>query len=82
MKTTIIAATLAMLVGAPLVASAADSVPETNTAVVAAYRIKTQPPAGHMRAQEPSVPPQFIGPFELHNGLLPNGLMPNPFNYG
>jgi hypothetical protein len=26
--------------------------------------------------------PQFIGPSQLHNGLLPNGLTPNPPSYG
>ena len=38
--------------------------------------------------QQPSVvpaqlqPSQFIGPYELHDGLLPNGLTPNPPTYG
>ena len=40
--TTIIAATLAMLVGGPLVASAS----ETNSAVVTAYRATAQQPGG------------------------------------
>jgi hypothetical protein len=25
---------------------------------------------------------QFVGPFQLHDGLLPNGIMPNPPTYG
>ena len=38
--------------------------------------------------QQPSVgpaqldAPRFIGPYELHDGLLPNGLTPNPPTYG
>jgi hypothetical protein len=78
MKTTVIAATLAMLVGGPLVASAS----ETNSAVVTAYSATTRQPGDHTRAQKPPVRSQFVGPSELHHGLLPNGLMPNPFNYG
>jgi hypothetical protein len=27
-------------------------------------------------------PPQFVGPYQLHNGLLPNKLTPNPPTYG
>jgi hypothetical protein len=82
MKITVVATTLAMLVGAPLVASAADGVARTNSAVVTACRPTTQQPCGYMRASETPARPQFVGPFELHHGLLPNGLMPNPFNYG
>ena len=80
MKTTLLAATLALIVGAPLVASAADVAQSRFRA--AAYQERagaTQRPS----SSTPSVvEPQFIGPFELHNGLLPNGLRPNPFTYG
>jgi hypothetical protein len=82
MRITVIAATLAMLVSAPLVASAADGVSGTNTAVVTARRPTTQQPVGYTRPPEWPIRPQFVGPFELHHGLLPNGLMPVPFNYG
>ena len=30
----------------------------------------------------PAEPEQFIGNYPLHNGLLPNGLTPNPPTYG
>ena len=30
----------------------------------------------------PARPEQFIGNYPLHNGLLPNGLAPNPPTYG
>jgi hypothetical protein len=62
-----------MLVGGPLVASAS----ETNSAVVTAYSSTTQQPGGYTHAQKPPVRSQFVGPYELHHGLLPNGLMPN-----
>jgi len=26
--------------------------------------------------------PRFVGPYQLHDGLLPNGLTPNPPTYG
>jgi hypothetical protein len=31
-------------------------------------------------ADQPAL--KFIGPYPLHNGLLPNGLTPNPPTYG
>ena len=40
--------------------------------------IVQQPPV--MPAQQDA--PRFIGPYKLHDGLLPNGLTPNPPTYG
>jgi hypothetical protein len=83
MKTTVIAATLAMLVGGQAVAYAAPSVPATNNTAAATEHTNTQLAARHTQdAREASAQPQFVGPFEVRNGLLPNGLAPNPFNYG
>jgi hypothetical protein len=82
MKTTLIAATLSFLLGIPLVASASENVPGTNSTAVTIDRPAVQQLSGDVRAQKPPVQPQFVGPFELHDGLLPNGLMPNRFNYG
>lgn len=82
MKTTILAATLALLVGAPLVASASETVPSTNgTPLFVCYQT-AQPPVGCVPAVGQAVRRRLIGPFELHHGLLPNGLAPNPLTYG
>jgi len=82
MKTTVVAATLALLVGAPLVASASETVPSTNSATLFACYGTMQQPGGCVPAMGQAVRPRFIGPFEVHHGLLPNGLRPNPFTYG
>ena len=83
MKTTILAATLAMLISGPVFASERGSVPAATSAAVKVEHVKTtQPPSDHKPALQASVPPQYVGPFEVHDGLLPNGLAPNPFNYG
>jgi hypothetical protein len=36
----------------------------------------------HRPSPIPAEPEQFIGTYPLHNGLLPNGLTPNPPTYG
>ena len=81
MKTTVFAATLALLVGGPLAASAAESAVWTNSAATFVCQGTTQSLSCMPAAGQP-LRPRFIGPFELHHGLLPNGLTPNPFTYG
>ena len=88
MKTTVIAATLALLLGTPLAASASEIVPSTSSAaMLSCDGMLVGRDAGQFsngcgtKAKQPA-PPRFVGPFELHNGLLPNGLTPTPFNYG
>jgi hypothetical protein len=39
-------------------------------------------PQGQSPMPAQSVEPQFIGRYRLDNGLLPNGLAPNPPTYG
>jgi hypothetical protein len=82
MKATLLAATLGLLVGAPLMASASERAPVTNSAVTLACHETTQQLYACMPAARQSARPRFVGPYELHHGLLPNGLAPNPFNYG
>jgi hypothetical protein len=83
MKTTILAATLAMLISGPVFAAEPGSVSAATSAAVNVEHVKTaQPPSSHKAALEASAPQQYVGPFEVHDGLLPNGLAPNPFNYG
>ena len=82
MKTTVLAATLALLVGAPLVASATERVPASTRATVFICRGTTQYLSGCVPAAGQSARPRFIGPYEVRHGLLPNGLTPNPFTYG
>ena len=85
MKMVLLAATLAMLTAAPLAAyaDAAQSNKSTLSRADASDSYFVAP-----LVQRPSlVPapphaPRFIGPYELHDGLLPNGLTPNPPTYG
>jgi hypothetical protein len=81
MKTTILVATLALLAGAPLAASASTNVPGANSTAVTDGQV-TRLQRGDSPAGEQSAQPQLIGPYEVHHGLLPNGIQPNPFTYG
>ena len=76
MKTAAFALTLAMLAGAPLIASAS---PEAATGTNGSLRAVSYPT---MQQQGYSVraPKQTV--WTLSQALLPNGLKPNPFNYG
>ena len=82
MKTTVFAAALVMLVGAPLIASASKVIPGTNSSLLAISHATTQQPGETMRALKQTLSPQFIDTFELSEALPHNGLEPNPFNYG
>ena len=82
MKTIAIAATLTFLAGVPLTASASDSGRSTDSAAVTACRDASPQPGGCIRAADQPVRPWFIGPYQVRDGLLPNGLRPNSFNYG
>ena len=82
MKTTLVAATLALLAGVPLAASASEAIPSTSGTTLFVCYQTAQPPVGCVPAAGEAVRRRFIGPFELHHGLLPNGLTPNPFTYG
>ena len=79
MRTLLLAAAIAGLTG-PLTAYAQ---PDTSrgVAVLSAHR-PAQKFIGVLSAPRSSQPVKFIGPYPLHNGLLPNGLMPNPPTYG
>lgn len=82
MKTTALAATLALVVGLPIMASAAETVAPANAALMTAgQEITLQPGDAILPAAQPSRP-RHIGPYVVRHGLLPNGLMPNPFTYG
>ena len=82
MKTTVLVAALAMAATLPLFASTAQATPVADEAAVTAAR-QTMPQRDDSRpALEMLVRPRFIGPYEVRHGLLPNGLMPNPFTYG
>jgi len=82
MKTTLLGATVALLVGAPLVALASETVPGTDSATVFVCHGTTQYLSGCVPEARQSVQPRFVGPYEVRHGLLPNGLRPNSFNYG
>jgi hypothetical protein len=82
MKTIALAATLTLLTGVPLVASASDSGRSTDSAAVSACHETRPQPGGCIRTADQPVRPWFIGPYEVRHGVLPNGLRPNPFNYG
>jgi hypothetical protein len=97
MKVTIVAATLALVVAAPLVASAAESAqpdrwyhrvddgatrPATNNGASAFACQGTMHYLSCVPAVSQSASPRFVGPYQLRNGMLPNGLEPNPFTYG
>jgi hypothetical protein len=72
MKTTVFLATLAMLSGAPFIASAStEAAPGTNSSLRA---------ASYPTMQQHGAPKQTV--WTLSQALLPNGLKPNPFNYG
>ena len=87
MRMLLLAAAVAMLTG-PLTAygdtgavefsqSGAPAFPQSDGfARVVPVRPALQPPL------IPAVREQFIGTYPLHNGLLPNGLTPNPPTYG
>jgi hypothetical protein len=72
MKTAAFALTLAMLVGAPFIASAStEAAPGTNRSLRA---------VSYPTMQRQGAPKQTV--WTLSQALLPNGLKPNPFNYG
>ena len=72
MKTAAFALTLAMLGGAPLIASASpEAAPGTNSSLRA---------VSYPTMQQHGAPKQTV--WTLSQALLPNGLKPNPFNYG
>lgn len=78
---------MAMLITAPMAAYAKAGATQSNRSSETIL-IETDTPAvpavlapsavGGQQMQAP----RFIGPYELHNGLLPNGLLPNPPTYG
>ena len=81
MNTKVLAATLALLAGGPLVTSASAGEP-TRAGDVALACPGTTLPSGICLPAGQSARPRFIGPYEVRHGLLPNGLTPNPFTYG
>ena len=81
MKTTVFAAALALVIGAPLVASATEGVPAATRTVMTSQEASPQQ-GGNIPTVGQPVRPRFVGPYQLHHGLLPNGLAPNPFTYG
>ena len=80
MRALLLAAVVAGLTG-PLTAYADPVFPQPGVTVLSAHR-PPQKFIGVLSAPQPSRPVKFIGPYPLHNGLLPNGLMPNPPTYG
>ena len=81
MKTIVHVAAVALLSGAPLVASASETRARSDHPLATGQETKSRG-ENSIPAERRSVSPQFIGPFRLHNGLLPNGLLPNAFTYG
>jgi hypothetical protein len=83
MKTILIAATLAMLTATPLVAYAGmaqSNKPLFQPQVSDSYETPlVQRP---LLAPAPMHAPRFIGTYQLHDGLLPNGLLPNSPTFG
>ncbi|MBN9511479.1 MAG: hypothetical protein J0I21_20525 [Alphaproteobacteria bacterium] len=81
MKTTLIAATLALAFAAPFGAMADDDAPATEAAATF-DAAPAAPPAAAAHVYGSAGSAGFIGPAELHNGLLPNGLLPAPAEHG
>ena len=82
MNTKLIAAAFGLLAGTPFAAHAADAAAGTNTAAVSTCHDERPQLGNCIRSAGQLTPPRFIGPYEVRHGLLPNGLMPNPFTYG
>ena len=87
MKTLILGAALAILAAAPLAIAADRGDPQQSGARVTdpaqINSMENGTVASLVEAPRWSLDqPQFIGRSKLHNGLLPNGLLPNPPTYG
>ncbi len=82
MKTTLIAATLALALAAPLAAMADDDAPATEAAATF-DAAPAAPPADATHVYGLAAGSAgFIAPAELRNGVLPNGLLPAPAEHG
>ena len=86
MKMVLLAATLAMLTAAPLAAYADKGAAQLNKSTLSRADASDSYFVAPLvqTSLVPALPhvPRFIGPYELHDGLLPNGLTPNPPTYG
>jgi len=86
MKKTLLTVIGTMSIASAVMAHPAATQPNQSRAVILLQSAPANSGDASPQAQSQmptrSVAPQFIGRYRLDNGLLPNGLAPNPPTYG